>query len=427
MHLTKIKTIEVSADHAWQSTPHPTLPLLATCGRERSVRITSLRTFALDSTIDGGHKRSVRAVAWKPTLGPTGTTPEAVLATASFDASSGIWRRFETLPKEDESLFDGELDGQGEEREEEDDWRYAVMLDGHENEVKSVAWSAGGNFLATCSRDKSVWVWEEMDDDNFETIAVLQEHTQDVKCVKWHPEEEVCLYHHISLGLLLTFTKLLASCSYDDTIRLYKEDVDDWTCCALLSGHTSTVWSIDFETPLTTNIPTDVLPARRSRLVSCSDDLTVRVWTRIEPTEQQIKAQSIPSIIRTHTADENWVQQAVLPKAHSRAIYSVAWSTRHPGRIVSCGGDGKIVVYQEYVVDGSVTTDSTAQEEETEAEPKPKTEWKIVAEMENAHGVYEINHVCWAKRWDRGRKRPDEEMVVSTGDDGNVSFWAIDE
>jgi cytosolic iron-sulfur protein assembly protein CIAO1 len=176
-----------SLSRTWSSQPHHSLPLLATASSDKSVRIYSLTSFNLISTIEGGHKRSIRSVAWKP-----GTKGESVLATGSFDSSAGIWRRWDndTVPRpEQQEREDG--NGSNEEEEEEEEWRFAVVLDGHESEVKSVAWSAGGNFLATCSRDKSVWIWEEMADDNFETIAVLQEHEGDVKCVVWHPEEEV--------------------------------------------------------------------------------------------------------------------------------------------------------------------------------------------------------------------------------------------
>ena len=110
--------------------------------------------------------------------------------------------------------------GEDGDEEDEDEWRFAVILDGHDSEIKCVAFASTSPLLATCSRDKSVWIWEELEDDNFETVAVLQEHEGDVKCVAWHPGEE-----------------LLASGSYDDTIRLWREDVDDWACCALLTGH----------------------------------------------------------------------------------------------------------------------------------------------------------------------------------------------
>ena len=47
--------------------------------------------------------------------------------------------------------------------------------------------------------------------------------------------------------------------------------------------------------------------------------------------------------------------------------------------------------------------------------------------MEASHDEYEINHVCWAARRDNGRKFEDEEVVVSTGDDGDVKVWTLPE
>lgn len=367
-----------------------------------------------------------------------------MLATGSFDASAGIWRRWEEGagaggPKEVDFTTRG-LAGGDEDEEDEDEWKFAVILDGHDSEIKSLAFSPTSPLLATCSRDKSVWIWEELEDDNFETVAVLQDHEGDVKCVAWHPGEE-----------------LLASASYDDCVRLWREDVDDWACCALLTGHKGTVWWVEFEgaeragalagSEGLSSEQEDLLKWREKagpRLMSCSDDHTVRVWSRV-PREKAVAPTGqgkTPSIWKNRDFEEEWIEEARLPAVHERPVYAISWSKK-TGRVASTGSDGKIVVYEERwrnnKSNGTGTNDDTVMSESTATSADVAvdgqsdgtarttlTEWVVVAEMENAHDVFEINHICWAPRADKGKRFDQEEVLVSTGDDGEVKVWTFD-
>ncbi|PMD44032.1 WD40 repeat-like protein, partial [Hyaloscypha variabilis F] len=341
---------------AWVSIPNPNgLPLIATATSDKTVRVYSLRNFTLHSMLEGGHSRSVRSVAWQPAVKNTGTL---CLATGSFDATMGIWRRRE------ERFADNE------DSDNDDDWEFAIVLEGHDSEVKNVAYSPSGQWLASCSRDKSIWIWEEIGDegdDEFETVAVLQEHTADVKCVSWRKDD--------GNG------EILASGSYDDTIRFFKgDDEGEWSCISTLEGHAGTVWSLDWEP--------EVSQKQIPRLLSSSADCTIRVWSK------------------------TWECTATLPTAHDLPIYSVSWGKK-TGRVVSTGGDGKIVIYEERTkgrtsVGGAI-----------------EREWVIVGVLAGGHGPYEINHVTWCTRFDSGKTADGEEMIVTTGDDGVVRAWAL--
>lgn len=329
----------------------------------------------------------------------------------------------------DEVDFTEGLAGGGDKDEDDDEWRLEIILDGHDSEIKSLAFCPTAPLLATCSRDKSVWIWEELDEDNFETMAVLQDHEGDVKCVAWHPEEQ-----------------LLASGSYDDRIRLWREDVDDWACCTLLDGHKGTVWWVEFEpkhlvgkivgAEASTDERRAELEERRkagARLMSCSDDKTIRVWRRKpkDKPEQPTGQGRMPTIWKDRDFEEEWFEEARFPQMHERPIYSVSWSKK-TGRVISAGSDGLIFVYEERWrstnnKDNEVADSGTPLQINGAADPSNShTEWVVVAQTENAHDVFEVNHVVWCPRYDKGRTAEGEEMIISTGDDGEVKAWTIE-
>ncbi|KFY45502.1 hypothetical protein V495_02953 [Pseudogymnoascus sp. VKM F-4514 (FW-929)] len=110
--------------------------------------------------------------------------------------------------------------------------------------------------------------------------------------------------------------------------------------------------------------------------------------------------------MRAAPQGETWEIEAVLPAAHTRAVYSVAWSEK-TGRVVSCGGDSKIVVYGE-VGEAKADTEGEKGEEgekkEGEKAQKGPGKWQILATTEMGHGPYEINPRR-GRRERRGRRR----------------------
>ena len=441
VQITALAEFKPSASsRAWASIPNPNgLPLLATATSDKTVRVYSLLNFTLHSTVEGGHSRSVRSVAWKPEPPRLNTASKTVcLVSGSFDATMGIWRLKEGIGgrtendqqeshrsyEEDETngleveIKSGDT-GSGEcwdeASENADDWVFAIVLEGHDSEIKHVAFSPSGQWLASCSRDKSIWIWEEVGEDGedeWETIAVLQEHTADVKCICWREDD--------GNG------EILASASYDDTIRLWK-DIDDgeWGCLAVLEGHEGTVWDMQWEPEVSqekfqakSTTENNDPPRIPQRLMSSSADTTIRVWTvqpaTPPPNRPSYFAPSIPSTMRPAPATETWICTATLPKVHDLPIYSINWSKK-TGRVASAGGDGKAAIYEE-ITKGRTTVGGAIE-----------TEWVVLGVLTGGHGPYEINSVTWCARFDPERREEGEEMIVTTGDEGAVRAWSITE
>jgi cytosolic iron-sulfur protein assembly protein CIAO1 len=416
-------------ERAWSSIPHPTLPLVATT-HGKSVSLFSLVTGTLHSRIDASsqHEKSIRTVAWHPGALPSG---ELALATGSFDATGGLWRYSQAGEEEDEEdglNSDLEMDVARKMRGEtpEKEWNMVVIFDGQDAEVKSVAFSPSGQYLATASRDKSVWIWEDVPDgdepDQWETVAVLNEHEGDVKTVAWCPDVP-------GRNARRAFgADVLASASYDETVRIWREDSDgDWVCVAVLEGHKHTVWGVTWEGK----------PRERDRfprLATNSADGTVRIWALAEDGEDAAPQGMVPGVrgglggvpnTMRRSIKEDWRFEAELPKVHDGDVYSVTWSAK-TGLMASAGGDGVIALYQEESEEAARDTTAADGEAEQPDELPASKSWKLLATVRNAHGPYEINHIAWCTRFkSAAEKNGDEEMLVSTGDDGLIRTWAV--
>lgn len=321
--ITLVKSLNGHTSKVWCLDIHNNLPLLATGSEDKTSIVYDLNSYEVVSRFSDTHKKSIRSVSWKP----SGRFP--CLAAGSFDSTMSIWAKTD----EDFDMDDEDNDDEGTSSNKQ--WSLMAIIEGHENEIKAVAWSQDGQQLASCSRDKTIWIWEADDfNEEFECVNVLQDyHTQDIKTIKWGPN-----------GYLI-------SASYDDTVKIFKEgyDSDEMACVCDLNAHDATVWSVDLEKG-----------KNDWRFCSSSDDSTIKVWKRYGEQKNE--------------ETEDWKQQAVLPIVHKGPIYCVSWSP-NSGRIASVGSDSKVVVYEE--VEGG---------------------WKVQATKELAHGVFELNCVIWVKQ-----------------------------
>jgi WD40 repeat protein len=376
-----------------------------------------LATITQDS---GGHTRSIRSVAFAPTSISYDVVP--ILATASFDGKVLIWEycndEDDDTMQEKNNKEDTDHDNISSNSITNNDqsssyFEAIAQLEGHDNEIKDLAWNTTGSLLASCGRDKTIWIWEcflpgtiggvesssnNMDDgEAFECLAVLQGHDGDIKSIAFGPS-------HNQWG---EGEEILISASYDNTIKVWAEEAGDWYCAMTLgedntvprsvpssssSGgivHTSTVWCVGFA-------PGGV------RFFSGSDDGSMVIWKLYTATERK---KLFPNEQVVSSTDGLWKCVGRLPGAHSSyAVFSIdcAPTRAGHGRIASAGGDNSINIYREESVAASGNGTSDA----------PKFSLEDVAV--DAHDG-DVNCIKWHPR--------DGRCLVSCGDDGAVKLW----
>lgn len=168
-----------------------------------------------------------------------------------------------------------------------------------------------------------------------------------------------------------------SSVSFLNLLQLFKEDNDDWCCFTTLKSHSSTVWSIAFD-------------ETGSRLASCSDDKTVKIWQEYLPGN--------PEGVATKDSESVWKCVCTLGGYHNRTIYDIDWS-HQTGDIVTAAGDDAIRVFREDV--GS---------------DKNQPSFSLVASARKAHNQ-DVNSVMW---------NPSVEgLLASCSDDGTIKIWKL--
>lgn len=189
-------------------------------------------------------------------------------------------------------------------------------LKGHEGPVWQVAWSHPKyeSLLASCSYDRRVIIWKATSKNVWEKIYEYNKHQSSVNSIAWAPHE---------------FGLILACGSSDSTISIhtYKAAESTWetkTIEAHPLGVNAVSWAPALSKDSNPNNPI-------KRIVSGGCDNHVKIW-------------------RFSDADNNWRQEDVgeMLDKHTDWVRDVAWAPNigvPSSTIASCSQDGTVIIW----------------------------------------------------------------------------------
>ncbi|CAL2036259.1 unnamed protein product [Caenorhabditis brenneri] len=355
------RLLEGHKDGVWHVAADSTRNVCASASADQTARIWSLENGACLATYLG-HTGSVNCVAISSncpvdTSEGSGTAAGLLLATASGDESTHIWRvpsnnaPLEHSSEEEEENHGGVSGGNRDpnnllgvqehnkfqsSNEKSDGHRIrspVMKLTGHRAPVSCCEWLAGGQQMVTASWDRTANVW---DVEKGEVVNILSGHESELNHCSTHSTH-----------------KLVLTSSKDSTFRLwdFRESIQS---VAVFQGHQDSVTSVSFNTDY--------------RIVSSSDDATVKIWdlrnmrtplatirlsspaNRVSISKSSHAVIAVPMDnrhVRIYDLNGNRLPRMPNRRCHERMVTCCAWLDDHPtNNLLTSGFDRMVAAWK---------------------------------------------------------------------------------
>lgn len=293
-----------------------------------------------------------------------------------------------------------------------DSGRLLHVLRGHESMVEMVAWSPDSGAVATASRDNTIRIW---DTNSGTQRQALTGATDVVRGVAWRPDgrhiagacrDRIVRVWEVSSGKIVHTLR-----GHEDNVLGVNWSPDGERLATASHDQTAIVWDVSAERPvLTLRGHNDFVEGLAwshdgRRIATSSGDHTIRVW------------------------DARSGQQQTLIRGHSDQVWNVAWSP-DDARILSVSTDRTARIFDSVdarpiaVLNGHDDTvwgaawSPDGARVATSSEDATARIWKV-----RPHGIEQVqlaghNGCVTAASWS-----PDEQHVVTASEDGSARIW----